>query len=62
MADERYVVMTVECQNYKTKQNVHVVASTGGAQTGDQTIPCISCPNHFRVTIHARIAAGPFPT
>jgi hypothetical protein len=32
MADERYVVMTVECQHCKTKQKVHIDASAGGAQ------------------------------
>jgi len=53
MADERFVVMTVECQHCKTKQKVHVVASTGGAQMGDQTIPCIRCNKHFKVTAPA---------
>ena len=61
MADERYVVMTVECEHCKTRQKVHVAASTGGVQTGGQTIRCISCDNHFWVTVPARIVAGPFP-
>lgn len=61
MADERFVVMTVECQHCKTKQKVHVAARTNGAQLGHQTIPCINCPHHFRVTVPARIVAGPFP-
>ena len=61
MADERYVVMTVECQHCKTNQKVHVAASTDGAQVGNQTIQCINCNNHFKVTIPDRIVGGPFP-
>jgi hypothetical protein len=61
MADEHYIVMTVECEHCKTKQKVHVAAQTGVGQMGDQTIPCINCPNHFRVTVPARIVGGPFP-
>jgi hypothetical protein len=34
MADEHFVVMTVECQHCKTKQKVHIAASTDGAQVG----------------------------
>jgi hypothetical protein len=62
MADERYVVMTVECQYCKTKQKVHAAASAGGAQMGDQTIRCIMCNNQFKATVPARIVDGPFPT
>jgi len=61
MADGRFVVITVECQHCKTKQKVHVAARSNGAQLGDQTIPCINCPHHFRVTLRAKIVAGPFP-
>jgi hypothetical protein len=61
MADERFVVMTVECQHCKTQQKVHIAASTGGAQMRDQTIRCLNCPNHFRITVPAKIVAGPFP-
>ncbi len=61
MADERFVVMTVECQHCKTKQKVHVAARTGFALKGDQTIPCINCNKHFRVKVPARIVDGPFP-
>jgi hypothetical protein len=61
MPDERYVVMTVECQHCKTKQKVHVATSTGGPQMGDQTIQSIGCNKGFRVTVAARIVAGPFP-
>jgi hypothetical protein len=61
MADERYVVMAVECQHCKTKQKVHIAVGTDGAQTADQSIPCINCPHHFRVTVPTRIVAGPFP-
>ena len=61
MADVHYVVMTVECQHCKTKQKVHVSSSTGGAQVGDQTIQCIRCNKHFKVTVTDRILRGPFP-
>ncbi len=62
MPDEHYVVITVECQHCKTKQKVHVVARTGFAQMGDQTIPCIRCNKHFNVMVPDRILRGPFPT
>jgi len=61
MADEHYIVMTVECQHCKTKQKVHVAAQTGVGQMGDQTIPCIRCNKQFKVTVSARIVDGPFP-
>ena len=61
MTDEHYFVMTVECQHCKTKQKLHVAASAGGAQTGGQTIRCISCDKHFWVTVPDRIVRGPFP-
>src|SRR6266566_7871342 len=61
MADEHFVVMTVECQHCKTKQKVHIAASTDGAQVGNQTIQCINCNNHFKVTIPDKIVDGPFP-
>ena len=61
MVDERFAVMTVECQNCKTKQKVHVAARTGFAQMGDQTIQCIQCNNHFKVRVPDKIVGGPFP-
>lgn len=61
MADERFVVMTVECQNCKTKQRVHVAARTGIAQTGNQTIRCINCEKYFDVMVPDKIIRGPFP-
>ena len=61
MADKRFVVMTVECPTCKTKQKVHVAARTGFAQMGDQTIQCIMCNNHFKVTVPDSIVDGPFP-
>jgi hypothetical protein len=61
MADERYVVMSVECQYCKTKQKVHVAARTGFAQMSDQAIQCIRCNNHFRITVPDRVVGGPFP-
>jgi hypothetical protein len=61
MADERYVVMTVECQHCKTKQKVHVAALTGFAQMGSQMIPCIKCEKDFEVMVPDKIVRGPFP-
>jgi hypothetical protein len=61
MADDRYVIMTVECPRCKTKQKVHVAARTGFAQMGDQTIQCLRCDDHFKVTVPDRIIRGPFP-
>ena len=61
MADERYVVMTVECQRCKTKQKVHIAASTDGTQVGNQTIPCIKCEKDFDVMVPDKIIRGPFP-
>jgi hypothetical protein len=28
---------------------------------GDQTIQCIRCDNHFKVSVPDRIVGGPFP-
>jgi hypothetical protein len=61
MADEHYIVMTVECPCCKTKQKVHVAASPGGAQMGDQAIPCIKCEKDFDVMVPDKILRGPFP-
>jgi hypothetical protein len=61
MADKLYAVMTVECQNCKTKQKVHVAARSGFAQMGDQTIQCLLCDKYFKVTVPDRIVGGPFP-
>jgi hypothetical protein len=61
MADKPYFIMTVECHHCKTMQKVHIDTSAGGTQMGIQTVLCISCNNHFRVMVPARIAAGPFP-
>jgi transcription elongation factor Elf1 len=61
MADERYVVMTVECPRCQIKQKVHVAVHTGPTLMGDQTIPCLNCNSHFKVTVPDRIIRGPFP-
>ena len=61
MADDRYVVTTVECSHCKTKQKVHVYARTGISQMSDQAIPCIYCDNPFKVTVPDKIIRGPFP-
>ena len=61
MTDEHYVVITVECQHCKTKQKVHVAASSGGAQMGEQTIQCIKCEKDFDVMVPDKFVRGPFP-
>jgi transposase-like protein len=61
MANERYIVMTVECPRCKTKQKVHVSTNIGGAQMGDQKLSCIKCDDHFKATVPDRIIRGPFP-
>ena len=61
MADERYVVMTVECPRCKTKQKVHVNARVGISQMGGQAIPCLKCDHHFNVMVPDKILRGPFP-
>jgi len=61
MADERPVVITVECQHCKVRQKVHVAAPTGVTQTLAQKIACINCGKSFVVTPD-RIVDGPFTT
>jgi tartrate dehydratase beta subunit/fumarate hydratase class I family protein len=61
MADERFVVVTVECQHCKTKQKVHVAITTGSAQMRHQMIQCIDCAKYSDVTVPDKIMCGPFP-
>ena len=62
MADEHYIVMTVECPRCKTKQKVHVNTRAGlPPKVGDQTVPCLKCDNRFEATVPDRIIRGPFP-
>ena len=62
MADERYVVMTVECKLCKTQQKVHVGTRTGvvGQMVG-QTVKCLRCQRGFEVMVPDKIVRGPFP-
>lgn len=60
MADEPYVVMTVECKHCKTRQAVHVAAKPGFGGMGDQLVSCISCKKQFDVMVPDRIIGGPF--
>jgi predicted Zn finger-like uncharacterized protein len=57
----RHVEMTVECRHCKTKQIVHVAASTGRGMTGNQTIRCINCDRQFDAMLPDEIVGGPFP-
>jgi hypothetical protein len=43
MANDHYIVMTVECSRCKTKQKIHVSTSVGDGQAADQTIACLNC-------------------
>ncbi len=61
MADERYFIMKVECQHCKTKQKVHIAASTGGTQMRERTISCLNCYNYIWVMVPDKIVDGPFP-
>ena len=59
--DKQYVVMTVECQNCKAKQKVHVAVRAGVGGMGKQTISCIECEKNFDVMVPDKIIRGPFP-
>ena len=61
MADERFVVMTVECQHCKTKQAIHVAAKPGFAQMANQTISCINCRKDFDVMVPDKSSAARSP-
>jgi hypothetical protein len=61
MAEDCYVVMTVQCQHCKAKQSVHVAAPTGFAQMGNQTIHCIKCKRNFDVSVPDKTVEWPFP-
>jgi len=52
MADERFFVMTVECQHLKLKHRFHSgLPPALTAPGGNQTIQCINCNNHFPGTV-----------
>jgi len=61
MANERYIIMTVECSGCKTKQKIHVAARSEFSQNADERIPCINCCEHFKVSVPDKIIRGPFP-
>jgi hypothetical protein len=62
MADERYIIMTVECPRCRTKQKVHVNTRAGlPLKIGDERVQCIRCDIQFKVTVPDRIIRGPFP-
>ena len=61
MANDRYVVTTVQCPRCKTNQKVHVSTNGDGLQMADQTIPCVQCDIYFKVPVRNRIIRGPFP-
>jgi len=55
-----YVAIPVTCPQCQAKQTVHVVAQTGFAQIGDQTVICKKCDEMFNVMVPAKITDGPF--
>jgi hypothetical protein len=61
MANEHYVVVTVECSRCKTQQKIHVDSRTGFPKLSDQTVSCIMCDNRFKVAVSDKIIRGPFP-
>jgi transposase-like protein len=61
MANERYVLMTVECPRCKTNQKVHVAITTGGAEESEEKILCLNCNRSFKVTLPDKIIRGPYP-
>jgi hypothetical protein len=60
MADEHYIIMTMECSRCKTKQKVHVAVHIGPTQMADETIQCLNCDNRFNVALPDKIIRGPF--
>jgi hypothetical protein len=61
MANERYVIMTVECSNCKTKQKIHVAVRPGFSKKADERIFCINCGDQFKGSVPDKIIHGPFP-
>jgi len=61
MANDHYIVMTVECSRCKTKQKIHVALRTGATQMADGSIQCLGCNKYFKATLPDRIIRGPFP-
>jgi hypothetical protein len=55
-----YVVMTVSCGNCQQEQLVHVRARTGTWSTAHQSVECLTCGQHFEVTLPDAIIGGPF--
>jgi hypothetical protein len=61
VANERYIIMKVECSTCKTKQKIHVAARPGFSKKADERIPCINCGDQFKVSVPDKIIRGPFP-
>jgi hypothetical protein len=61
VANEPYIIMTLECSSCKTKQKIHVAARPGFSKKADERIPCINCGNQFKVSVPDKIIRGPFP-
>jgi hypothetical protein len=61
MTDQSFIVVTVECANCNTKQNLHVAARISAGAMVEQTITCIKSEKDFDVRTPNSILAGPFP-
>lgn len=61
MADERFIIVTVECSHCKTKQKVHVAVRTVATQMADESIQCLDCDKFFKAKLPDKIVDGPFP-
>lgn len=61
LANEHYVVVTVQCPMCIAKQKIHVSTIVGGIQLLDQTIQCLYCDGLFKATVTDKIIRGPFP-
>jgi hypothetical protein len=59
VANDHYVVVTVECSRCKTKRKVHIADSI--IPIAPQMIPCINYDNPFKVVVPDKILRGPFP-
>ena len=61
MANERYIIMTVECSGCKTKQKIHVATRPGFSKKADERIHCMNCGDQFKVSVPDKIIRGLFP-
>jgi hypothetical protein len=61
VANERYIVIVVECSRCKTNQKVHVAVRTVATKMADELIRCLDCDKVFKAKLPDKIIDGPFP-